>query len=155
MSLPEENPKQHALRREWAAARVVIIGGFIVAIAVAGYFAYRQEQATRALTQANAPQAGLAHKVDPKLLARAELAICSAELVQAQGIGIVPTYGQLATPTLVRGDVPRRFICEAGTHLTRYFIAADIRCNNLADARCVSVFRIALKNGALVYQRPD
>src|SRR5277367_5937903 len=103
MSLPEENPKQHALRREWAAARVVIIGGFIVAIAVAGYFAYRQEQATRALTQANAPQAGLAHKVDPKLLARAELAICSAELVQAQGIGIVPTYGQLATPTLVRG----------------------------------------------------
>jgi hypothetical protein len=154
MSLPEDNPKQHALKREWAAARIVVIGGFIVAIAVAGYFAYRQEQAMRAQSQATA-QAGLPHKIDAKLLARAELAVCSAELIQAQSIGIVPTYGQLVTPRLVRENTPRRFICEAGTHLTRYFIAADIVCNNLADARCVSVFRIALKNGTLVYQRPE
>jgi hypothetical protein len=155
MSLPEDNPKQHALRREWAAARIVIIGGFVVAIAVAGYFAYRQEQAMRAEALANAPHTVSPHKVDAKLLARVELAICSAELVQAQGIGIVPTYGQLATPRLVRANAPRRFICEAATHLTRYFISADILCNNLRDARCVSVFRIALKSGALVYQRPN
>jgi len=152
MSLPENNSKQSGLRREWAAARVVVIGGFVIAIAVAGYFAYRQEQAQ---SPAGVPNAMTPHKVDAKLLAQAELAVCSAELIQAKGIGIVPAYGQLATPRLVRGNAPERFICEAATSLTHYFIAADVLCNKLADARCVSVYRIALKDGTLVYQRPE
>ncbi len=159
MSLPEGNPrqdgpKQSGLKREWAAARVVIIGGFIIAIAVAGYFAYRQEQAMRA-QQAGIPQAVTPHKIDAKLLARAELAICSAELAQAKATTAVPDYAQLATPRLARGNAPRRFICEATTNLTRYFISADVLCNKLTDARCVSVFKIALKDGTLVYRRPE
>ena len=44
MSLPEDDKKMGALKREWAAARIVVIGGFIVAIAVAGYFVYRARQ---------------------------------------------------------------------------------------------------------------
>jgi len=150
VSVPGGETKQSALHLEWAAARIVVIGGLILAVAVAGYFIYRNQQAERAAAQAAAP-----HKLDPKLLARAELAVCTAELAQAINIGIVPTYGQLASPNLVRGPVPKRFICEAGTHLTRYFIAADLLCNNLTDAHCVSIYRIATKDGQLLYDRPE
>jgi len=44
MSLPEDGKAVGALKREWAAARIVVIGGFVVAIAVAGYFVYRARQ---------------------------------------------------------------------------------------------------------------
>jgi hypothetical protein len=156
MSPPPNDNKQRALAREWAAARIVIIGGFIIAIAVAGYFWYRERQATLAEQQASMPHAVAApHKIDAKTLARIELAVCTVELNDAKSLGIIPQYGALASPRMARGNAPRRFICEAQTHLTRYFIAADILCNHLADARCVSVYRIATKAGSLVYSRPQ
>ena len=155
MPLPEDDSNQHALKREWAAARIVVIGGLLVALVVAGYFAYRQGQTMRAEQEASMPHAMTPNKVDQKLLARAELAVCSAELQQAKDIGIVPQYGRLASPKLTRGSVPRRFICVAATHLAAYYIAADIACDNLADARCVSIYRIALKDGRLLYDRPQ
>lgn len=154
MSLPTDDPKHRALKREWAAARVVVLGGLLVAVGVVGYFAYRQGQAMRAENQA-VTQTQAAKKVDPKLLARVELAVCSAELQRAQDIGIIPTYGRLATQRLIKGTEPRRFICEAMTHLAHYYIAADLMCNKLGDARCVSIYRIAVKDGELVYQRPE
>jgi|SRR5579862_8628579 len=147
----KDEAKLRALKREWAAARAVVIGGLILAVAVAGYFAYRQHEEMRA----ELPQAVVPNKIDPKLLARAELAVCSAELKQAKTINIVPAYGQLASPNLIRSAVPKRFICEAATHLTKYFIAADLLCNNLTDGRCVSVYRVALTDGTLVYSRPQ
>ncbi len=151
MSLPEDN-KQRALKREWAAARIVVIGGFVAAIAVAGYFAYRERQASFSREQADAAQAVSAAN-DVKNLERIEAAVCMAELARAKDIGIVPQYSGLASPRFVWGNIPRRYVCEAATHLTQYFIAADLRCNNLADKRCVSIYRVALKDGRLVYSR--
>ena len=153
MSQTEVDSKQHALRREWAAARIVVIGGLVIAVAVAGYFAYQQEQTMRAEQQAALPHTLAPKRIDPKVLARVELAVCSAELKQAINIGIVPTYGQLASRNLQPGNAERRFICQASTHIAHYFIEADVQCNNLADARCVSIYRIALKDGRLLYDR--
>jgi predicted negative regulator of RcsB-dependent stress response len=155
MSSPEDESKQHALAREWAAARIVVIGGLLVAVAVAGYFAYRDRQATLAQQQAAAPIAVTPRKVDIKAVEQAELAVCTAELDHAIRIGIIPNYGALATSRLARTAVNRRFVCVAGTHLTKYFIAADLRCNNLRDPQCISVYRIASKDGQLLYSRPQ
>ncbi|MGB8364741.1 MAG: hypothetical protein ACLQUZ_16740 [Rhizomicrobium sp.] len=88
-------------------------------------------------------------------MARAELAVCSAELARAQAIGVIPQYGRLDSPKLMRTNVEGRFVCVAATHLTKYLIAADLRCNNLADPQCVSVVRIALMDGTVVYSRPE
>jgi len=153
--MPDNTPKQHALAREWAAARIVLIGGFIVAIGVAGYFVYRQHQETLAEHGQSAQTAALPKKIDAKKLLQVEAAVCTEELIHAKNIGIVPEYGVLATPRLVRTDVSRRFICEASTHLAKYFIAADLRCNNLLDAACMSVYRVVLKDGTIVYARPE
>jgi predicted negative regulator of RcsB-dependent stress response len=150
----EDNSKQHALSREWMAARIIVIGGFAVAIAIAGYFAYRVRQETLAEQQASAPVVVTPKHIDAKTLARLELAICSAELLRAKDAGIVPQYGDLATASLAPTNVARRFICVAKTALTKYFIGADLRCDNLADPRCVSLYRVVLKDGTLLYSRP-
>jgi hypothetical protein len=98
----------------------------------------------------------VAPKVDPKVLVRVELAVCTAELMHAKDVGAIPAYGELATGQLVRaGDAPRRFICEAKTHLTNYFIAADVLCDKLSDPRCVSVYRVANREKQLIYARPE
>jgi hypothetical protein len=155
MSLPEDDKKMGALKREWAMARIVVIGGFIVAIAVAGYFVYRAKQ--QELAQQPVVHATVVNpKVDAKVLVRVELAVCTAELMHAKDVGAVPAYGELATAQLVRaGDAPRRFICEAKTHLTNYFIAADVLCDKLSDPRCVSVYRVANREKQLIYARPE
>lgn len=155
MSLPEDDKKMGALKREWAAARIVVIGGFIVAIAVAGYFVYRARQQQIA-QQPVVHATVVGPKVDRKVLVRIELAVCTAELMRAKDVGAIPAYGELATGQLVRaGDAPRRFICEAKTHLTNYFIAADVLCDKLSDPRCVSVFRVATREKQLIYSRPE
>lgn len=150
MSTPEPSNTRRALAREWAAARIVVIGGLIVAAAIAGYFAYREYQAEK---QATAPT--VVTPVDAKTMARVQLEICSAELIRSKEIGIVPQYADLATPRLVRTDVQRRFVCIAKTGIAHYFIAADLRCNKLADVRCVSIFRIVLADGRKIYERPN
>lgn len=153
MPTPDDKNKVHALSREWAAARIVVIGGLIVALAVAGYFAYRAREATIAAQQAAAPV--MTPKVDAKTVARVELIVCNAELAHAKDLGIIPQYGRLDTPKLVRTQVERRYVCIGVTHLSKYYIAADLRCDNLADARCMSVYRIALPDGTLLYSRPE
>lgn len=155
MSLPEDGNNMGALKREWAAARIVVIGGFIVAIAVAAYFLYRAKQQETA-QQPVVHTTVVNPKVDQKLLARVELAVCTAELMRAKDVGAIPAYGQLATARLVRApDAPQRFICEAKTHLTVYFISADVLCNKLSDPRCVSVYRVANREKQLIYARPQ
>jgi hypothetical protein len=151
MSVPQDDPKLHALKREWAAARLVVIGGLILAVCVAGYYVYRQRP------RPNVPRQEVVAtpRYDPKLVARVEAAVCTAELLRAKDLGMVPQYGALATTRLLRANVPRRYICEAATHLTRYFISADLLCANIAEPRCVSVYRVALKDGTLIYARPD
>lgn len=154
MSSPGEDPKHRALAREWAAARIVVIGGLILACAVGGYFAWRSISAQNAQQQAAQP-APAPRKIDAKTLRKVEIAVCSIEIKRAEDIGIVPIYAGLGSPNLVRSNVPHRFICEAKTHLTHYFIAADLLCDKLSDPRCVSVYRVMLPNGTLLYSRLD
>jgi hypothetical protein len=155
MSSPEDDKKIGPLKREWTAAHIVVIGGVIVAIAVAGYFLYRARQPQIA-QQPVVHATVVAPKVDPKVLARVELAVCTAELIHAKDVGAIPPYGELASGQLVRaGNSSRRFICEAKTHLTNYFIAADVLCDRLADPSCVSVFRVATREKQLIYARPE
>ncbi|HTW34941.1 MAG TPA: hypothetical protein VMD53_10020 [Rhizomicrobium sp.] len=156
MSLPEDDKKMGALKREWAAARIVVIGGLIVAVAVAGYFVYRARQQQLAAEQPVVHATVVRPKLDTKVLARVELAVCTAELLRAKDVGAIPSYGELASAQLLRaGDAPRRFICEAKTHLTNYFISADVLCDKLADPRCVSIYRVANKEKQLIYSRPE
>lgn len=159
MSLPEDDDKKRTPKLESTPVRIAALGVVIV-VAVAAYFGYRAYQHHRA-----AQVASLVHttvvsgpKLDRKLVRNIEIAICTAEIARAKDLGMIPTYGGLASPNMIQANVPRRFICEAQTHLTHYFVSADLLCENIRvtvqDPRCISVFRVALKDGTLIYSRP-
>ena len=56
MSMSEQNPNMRRLQFEWYAALATIIGGFIIAIAVAAYLTFGGKAATQT---AAVPPAGL------------------------------------------------------------------------------------------------
>lgn len=160
MSSPDDNSTKRALAREWAAARIVVLGGLVLALAVAGYFAFQQWRAERAAEQAQAVHAGVVQpKLDAKTVRAIEVAVCRAEIEHAKELTVVPSYAVLGSPNLVRTKIDGRFICEARTHLTQYFVSADFLCAKLGDVvrdpRCISVYRVMLPDGRLVYSRPE
>jgi hypothetical protein len=126
-------------RTLWFVAGAILV----VALLAGGYFlqTMRLRNAAGTATLSHAEQ-----------LARAELAVCQAEMLTAKNLGIVPVYAQLASQKLLR-TAGSHYICVAGTHLTRYYILADLRCNKLPQ--CIQVERVAVKDGPLVYLRPQ
>ena len=150
--------QQHDIRslsREWAAARVVLIVGFILAVGAGGYYAWQARQTVtserqEALADVKAVQAqeNQAEQAD-----QAGQQLCRTALSNAQNYGIIPPYGQLAAYEPKQSDVKGRYVCAAATSETKYVIAADVVCNNLKNAQCVSLFTVQDAGGAVLYQR--
>ena len=146
MSQQDQNGR--ALSREWAAARIIVIGGVVVAIAAVLYFGWIKP------TWLTKPQAS------PEVQraqeeAQAELQLCSTGLKTAQSFGIVPPYGKLARPLIQKTDVTRRYACFAQTPATKYVVAVDLVCRNLTDSRCVSLYSVSQADGTVLYQRQN
>lgn len=146
MSVSDQEHAQGALRREWLIARVVIIGGFVVAIAAMVWFGWlhpmmqRREAITNRQHQAQA-------------LEHAAIQMCVSGLNSAKNFGIVPQYGKLATSNIYTTNVQGRYVCVAATPATRYLVAVDLLCRNLKDRRCVSLFSVRQADGTVLYQR--
>ena len=130
--------------REWAAARIVLIGGFIVAIAVAGFFLWQRHQATIAAQQ----------KAVATVNAQAQLLLCAMELASAKSMGIVPPYGRLITAAPRSGGKQGRYVCAAATPSLGYIITADLVCRALTDPKCVKVQSIKTSDGTALYTAP-
>ena len=153
---------QRGTSREWAAARIVFIGGFVIALAVAGYFAWQRHQADLAAEQQAAQEEQQANRpaMTPEQQAQnantqAAMMVCAMELVNAKNMGIVPPFGQLVSPfpkpTAKRG----RYICQAGTTVSKYELQADIICSTLTNPTCVKLYSIKSDDGTSLYQRKD
>jgi hypothetical protein len=146
--MSDQPSEQHALGREWLAARITLIGGFIIAAIAAIYFGYvypkiivpREERAA-AQRQAEA-------------FANTKTELCTAAITAAKGYGIVPQYGQLAKGLLAATNVQGRYVCLALTSAARYVMAVDLLCKNFKDPRCVSLYTVVTQgDGAVLYQR--
>jgi len=142
-------------QREWLAARIVILGGFAIAIAVAAYFTLRPAPQPVAETQPAAPaqQQMTPAQQAADTNAKAGMMVCAMELVNAENFGIIPSYGKLSSPFPKATDVRGRYVCSAATQTTKYIIAADLICRDLKDSRCVFVYSIATGDGTVLYQR--
>ncbi len=136
------------LRWEWAAALITIVGGAIVAIAIAAYFTFRpspQELALQPIHRTAEERA----KVDTQ----AALALCTAALDASKAYGIVPQFGRLASRGLQVTGVKGRYKCLASTDAARYVVAADLVCRDLRDRRCISLYSVTQDDGTVLYQR--
>ena len=149
--------------REWLAARIVLVGGFIIAIAVAGYFTWAQHQ--------QAEQAAAAAQAQAQAEAKAEAAPTAAQIAQAQArmgqlvclrvvvnaavSGIVPNYAKLASRAPVPTKVQGRYSCMAVTDVEKYKVTADLLCSDMRKADCVRLYSVVSGDGTVLYQAKE
>jgi hypothetical protein len=147
MAASETAATERALALEWLAVRIVVGGGFAIAILAAIYFGVIFPR----FIQPRAERAQLAARIENIL--RAEVQICSMALDTAKNFGIVPQYGQLASSKLARTSVQGRYVCLAATNAARYVLAVDLLCHNLESSRCTSLYNVSQSDGTILYQR--
>jgi hypothetical protein len=153
--MSEQQQDLRAISREWLAARIVVIAGFVLALGAGGYYAWQARQIVTAkreqvLAQVKAEQAQ-ENAQQANDVAGEEL--CKTALTGAQNFGIIPPYGQLTGYEPRKSDVKGRYICTAATNETKYTIAADILCRNLKNAQCVVLYSVTETDGTVLYQR--
>jgi hypothetical protein len=154
MSMNEQNPNTRRLQFEWYAALATIVGGFVIAIAVAAYLTYGGKAAVPTATapQSQGSQAD-AQKARVAALIKLGTELCGLELANAQTFGVVPHFGKLLNPMPRTTDIRGRYVCVAGTQVTKYVLAGDLVCRNLRDSRCISLFSVTQDDGTVLYQR--
>jgi hypothetical protein len=138
---------QRALAREWLAVRIIVIGGFLVALAAGLWFGVIYPDYVLPREQ----RADLVNRVQKLLNQEAE--ICTLTLNNAKNFGIVPQYGELATTRLALTKVQGRYICIAHTKVAKYLMVVDLECRDLGSPRCVSLYNVLQADGTVLYQR--
>ena len=138
---------QRDLSREWLVARVVVIGGFVVAVAAMIYFGWVQPAMQKREAVARA-----------ELMARESAAaaalFCKTGLGAAQNYGIVPSYAQIISRNIYLTRTQGRYVCVAATHAARYLVAVDLFCHDIKNKRCLSLYSVVDQgNKAVLYQR--
>jgi len=151
MSVTEQQSDLRALNREWLVARVVIIGGLVVAALVVAWFGWLKP------TYFTKPQLTPA-QLAAQATARAVFQMCSTGVAAAKSFGILPQYGQLSKPVRVgRTDVMGRYVCLANTQVARYVIAVELLCPQTSSRQCVSLYSViqddGTPQGTVLYQR--
>jgi len=145
---------RRATAREWLAAKIVVVGGLIVAVLVAGYFGWQRYNAEQ-IQQASIP-AQAERQMTPQQHANFEAnigtLICAMELAGAKSLGVVPAYSKLVN-NILRADGPRgRYSCVAGTQVAQYKLAADLVCREITDMRCIRLFSVTRDDGVVIYK---
>jgi len=138
-------------QREWLAAKIVVVGGFLIAIGVAAYFVIAPRFAPEHNMQENLPSS-ISHLI-PEDAKTAMILFCAQELVEGKNVNIVPNDAQLAEKLPRNTGVKNRFACIARTNAVVYFITADYMCPRVTDPKCVRLYDIQTNDGLLVYRR--
>lgn len=146
MSVTEQGAAQRGLSREWLAARIVVIGGLVVAALVVVFFGWVEP------TYLTAPQL-TPEQQQARANSQAAFDMCSTGIAAAKAFGILPPFGRLASPRVGRTDVQGRYVCVAATPSARYLVAVELYCRDLKDRRCVSLYSVTQQDGTVLYQR--
>jgi hypothetical protein len=151
--MTDQNEGMRETAREWRIAMIVIAGGFLIAIAVAIYFALHPTPPSTPSAQAPAGPAAMTPEQRRQLAIKIGRVLCDQEVINAKSIGVVPPYGRsvgLPQKTDQRG----RYVCMASTVVAKYSVAADVMCSTLLDPRCVQIYSVTSDDGTVLYKRP-
>ncbi len=140
-----DNEMHRATAREWLWARIVLIGGAVIAVVVVAAIAFWPAPAPIIAPPTQQTQADR-DKKDAML-------VCAQELINAKNSTYVPGAAQLVTMYPSETKVRARYTCTAATSAARYVIAADLICRDMMNSRCVRLYDITLANGGLLYRR--
>jgi hypothetical protein len=145
-SVSQHDDGRRALSREWLVARIVVIGGCVVAVAAVLWFGWIQPGMLKR-------EAIAAAQEQARQNVEAATQLCKTGLASAQTFGIVPPYGQLFGHNIYRTNIQGRYVCVAATHAARYYVAVELLCRNTKDRHCVSLFSVTQSNGTVLYKR--
>ena len=146
-----EQPDLRALKREWTIGLAVVIGGFALAIGVAAFLTFGQKHAAVIPDQTQIAEQTPPHDRDIGRSGRIQF--CRTALANAKALGLLPEKGHLSDPNPRPTDQPGRYICDASTDKTEVSLAADIVCDEVAKARCVSLQSVTGIDGSVLYER--
>lgn len=139
---------------EWRVGLIVLVAGFVIAIAVAAWFALHQTPPQTAPVAQPQQQTQSPAQKEKDAARSAALLFCAMDLLNAKNLGVVPPYAEL-TSGPSGTDHKGRFACTAGTTVAKYTLAADAVCRNLTDARCVNLYSVKSDDGTVLYKRPE
>ncbi|HSZ75699.1 MAG TPA: hypothetical protein VK779_12830 [Rhizomicrobium sp.] len=142
MSTPE--PEMGMGPREWKIAIGVVVGGFVIAIAVAAYLTFGR-------TPPPTPEQLAAQQAKHQVVENTKA--CIAAMKSAQGFGIVPPFAKLINPNPQETDVVGRYGCIAATPSAQYVLKVDLICHDYTNAKCTSLASVAQDDGSVLYQR--
>lgn len=146
MSVTEQGAAQRGLSHEWLAARIVVIGGLVLAAAAVLFFGWIKP------AYLTAPQLS-PEQQQARANAQAAFDMCTTGVASAKAFGILPPYGRLASLNVGRTDVQGRYVCVAATPAAKYLVAVELYCRHLKDRRCVSLYSVTQQDGTVLYQR--
>ncbi|MBU6445318.1 MAG: hypothetical protein KGR48_15545 [Alphaproteobacteria bacterium] len=149
-----------ALKREWLAARLVLIVGFAIAIAFGGYRAYVWrssivQQRAQVAAQVGAEQGGVSGADEGDASSSSGALVCHQALAIAVNFGVLPEEAKLTDSQPKPTSVSGRYSCGAATQSAKFTIAIDLVCRNLQDQRCVALYNVTQDGGAVLFQRQD
>jgi len=121
----------------------IVLGGaavLVIAVAAGGYFLGRGSSGG-----SSAPKSA-----QEALAARG---VCEATLARVEDYGILRAGASLTSKDATDTDTAKRVICKASSDGTAVTITVDVPCDNMADEKCLKLFKITNASGTLLYQR--
>jgi hypothetical protein len=151
-----QTPSQlDAIAREWLAARIVFVVGFVIAIGFAAWWTWnhRPEVPVDVVVDASDPGAGSYGEIGTGQTSEVGFQLCRMATATAQNIGVFPANMRFAGgPT--KGDRDGRYVCAADDPAgARFNITFDLFCRDLRNANCVNLYSLVKQDGTAVYQR--
>lgn len=162
--VPADEKGMIALNREWLAARVVLLAGFVLAIGFFAWWSYghragadlagdQSAVATDADTSASQDQMDQA--ISSGQTTKEGFAMCRLVIGTAQAFGIVPGSMKYVNGP-AKTDIRGRYVCAANDQAgAQYAMTADLVCSNLQNAQCVNLVTVQKADGTVLFKRQD
>ncbi len=146
--MSEDGTGLRGLWWEWVAARVVLVLGFGVPLALYLALLFLKPSAPPVESSAG-EEAGAQQQQDTQ-----GRQFCAAAISVAQSFGILPSFAK-PTSTPQESDVQGRYVCTAATDAAKYQIAVNFLCKAVNDPHCYQLYSVTADDGTVLYQRQE
>ena len=155
--VPADTAGMVALNREWLAARIVFVAGFVIALAFVGWWSYAHRVVLDRFGNAVSagPQDSMSEAVASGKTTKEGFAFCRLTIATGENFGVVPGTMRFAGGP-GKTDVQGRYICTGDDDANvRYAFTVDHLCQDLNNPNCVSLVSVVKADGTTLFKRAD
>jgi hypothetical protein len=148
------SPMMAAAAREWLAARIVFVAGFVIALAFVGWWAWDHRVIADDLSAiAAGDDSQLQGEVGSGQTTNAGIMLCGLSIATAQNFGIFPANMRFAGGP-EKTSTAGRYVCAADDPKdVRFLVSVDLVCRDLRKPECANIYSVTKTDGTSIYQR--